>query len=147
MSYGTIGTISEGTMRPEDLIPAFAGELKSLDTEGEYTSLIAEAEKITDWESDNVNYILEELFDALDSFSPPYCYFGSHPGDGSDCGFWPLLDAAEEAVQEGDVLKVNDLEEIPNDYTGEVLAVTDHGNATLYGVVSGEVKQEYWAIV
>ena len=40
------------------------------------------------WDSDDVMYLLEDLFDALDDHAPIGCYFGSHPGDGSDFGYW-----------------------------------------------------------
>lgn len=40
------------------------------------------------WVSDDVMYLLEDLFDALDDHAPTGCYFGSHPGDGSDFGYW-----------------------------------------------------------
>jgi len=32
--------------------------------------------------------IIQSLFDALDQLSPDGQYFGSHPGDGSDFGYW-----------------------------------------------------------
>jgi len=42
------------------------------------------------WDSEEAAYFLnEELFDALDSISPEGHHFGSHPGDGSDFGWWP----------------------------------------------------------
>ena len=40
------------------------------------------------WDSDDVMYLLEDLFNALNDHAPIGCYFGSHPGDGSDFGYW-----------------------------------------------------------
>ena len=135
-----LGSISQGTMRARDLIPAFAGELERLDNEGKYVDLVAECNEMTDedYDSEDIDTIeeigdlSENLFDALDSFAPPYAYFGSHEGDGADYGFWISWDAIEDAVYGKELLKVNDLADIPEGYHGEVLVVNDHGNATLY---------------
>ncbi len=87
-----IGSIIEGTLRPADLIPAFVEELKRLDKEGTYQELIGEAENITDYEAEGVQFILDDLFDALDAFSPPYTFFGAANTDGASFGYWPAID-------------------------------------------------------
>ena len=151
-----IGSISSGTMQPRDLIPVFADELRRLDDDGSYTyaTLVAECDCLTgeDYESndddttDRIGFILEELFDALDSFCPPYVGFGSHEGDGADFGFWPSIDALEgDARYEDSVVKVNDHSEIPKGWTGYVMLVNDHGNVTLLEPVIE--YREVWAVV
>ena len=54
LNNATIGTVSHGTMRPEDLIPVFARELEWLSayqrTDNE-TSLIADADDFNDFGS------------------------------------------------------------------------------------------------
>jgi hypothetical protein len=82
------GSISSGTMRPEDLIPTFADTLKELDTDGAYSDLIKEVGTLTKYDTDEADFILSDLFDALDALAPAGCYFGAHPGDGADYGFW-----------------------------------------------------------
>lgn len=37
---------------------------------------------------DRLNDFLYELFDTLNDIAPDGCYFGAHPGNGSDMGFW-----------------------------------------------------------
>lgn len=92
---------------------------------------------------EQLGYFLNEtLFDALDECAPPYFYFGSHPGDGADYGFW----LSEEALQDFDGLKVSDLSEVPSDYSGEVLHVNDHGNTSLYAADNGKLEA-IWEIV
>lgn len=104
------GTVISGTMRREDLIPAFIDELQSriddmslsspmVGNEAErkkaysrHTDLMAAIERRMDkrgyFESDDADYDLEALFDALEEFAPEGYYFGSHPGDASDYGYW-----------------------------------------------------------
>lgn len=84
------GTVSHGTMRAENLIPCFASLLKELDNEGYYSDLIDEADNMKDFESDKAYLLLDNLWDALADYAPAGYYFGAHPGDGADYGFWPV---------------------------------------------------------
>jgi len=146
-----IGSVCSGTMRSEDLIPTFLGFLINLDTEKEFTSVIREGKSIiiqaekddSVWDSENtIMYLNEDLWEAMDSFSPDYCFFGAHPGNGSDYGYWPMEDIEDEF----DGLKVSDLSEVPEDYKGNhVLLINDHGNITLYKTVM--TLKEEWGIV
>jgi hypothetical protein len=130
MTKVTIGTVSEGTLRTEDLLEEFAGELHRLDKDN---TLLATVEKLwaashdmeyrerDGWEyclncgncedeldqlcseasariSEHADYLVQELTDALNSYCPPFVYFGTHPGDGADFGFWPDMDALHEAM-------------------------------------------------
>jgi len=140
--YGSIDTIIEGTMRTEDLIPAFAEELKRLDEDKEYDDVVEQAEAVTDYDCESSFYLLEELFDILNNFAPPYMYFGAHCGNGSDYGFW----LSESIAEDFDGLKVADLSEVPDSYEGEVLLINDHGNTSLYVADKGKLK-EMWAVV
>lgn len=135
----TIGTISHGTLRSEDLLSAFASELrrivgKEAAAAGAYLSALTGADDCLAeiQESDNepagAQEIICEMIDFLSELAPPYCYFGAHPGDGSDFGFWPDLDAIES---EG-IPRVEDASELPDGYVGEWALVNDHGNVTLY---------------
>ena len=88
--------LSTGTMRLEDLIPAFFRFLETVkevvndfeclnkvvsalqvDSEGQYEDR-DEAELV----------LYEDLFDTLNDVAPEGCYFGAHVGDGSSYGFW-----------------------------------------------------------
>jgi hypothetical protein len=82
------------------------------------------------------------LFDALDAYAPAYFYFGAHPGDGADYGFW----LSESFPDDFDGLKVSDTADVPKGHTGEVLHANDHGNMTLYAYSRGRGR-ELWAVV
>jgi hypothetical protein len=125
----TIGTISHATMLAEDLIQAFYDELRRLDGGEQFASLLEDCEKLEDYETNEAYDIVAELFDALGEYAPPLCYFGAHPGDGSDYGFWPYdideLDNVGRVDADGNF-------PYPDDETRECIAVNDHGNVTCY---------------
>lgn len=102
-------SISRATLRMEHLLPNFMTYLGGVDRKA--------AERIADnfadmgWPADSdddlkfpdpfgedelelVDYLFEELVTALDSIAPKGCFFGTHPGDGSDFGFWEYGDDA-----------------------------------------------------
>lgn len=97
----TLGTVSHGTMRPQDLIPRFLDVLKDVDP-GQHSAFIMtpftavpayvqdEGDDSEWWASEDAQHLVNELFDALDGAAPDGVYFGAHEGDGSDYGFWPV---------------------------------------------------------
>lgn len=107
-----MGTVSHGTLRLEDLIPAFVDfanesglDLGKLRREAALWVAGPEhyeraypgrlAKRHPDRESAysiTGNDILEELFDAINDALPEGTYFGAHVGDGSDYGVWESED-------------------------------------------------------
>lgn len=94
------GTVSEGTMRSQDLAPKFLSVLEELDSEayqqmqvpavgfGAFPSYALEDSSSEWWDSEECTWAMEALFDALDWCAPEGYYFGAHEGDGADFGFW-----------------------------------------------------------
>ena len=96
----TCGSVSHATMRPQDLIPTFMRLLcehhpnRAAELFFMYPALrkaVEEFDEKDPWfESEEATCLLnEDIFDALNDCAPEGCYFGSHPGDASDYGFWP----------------------------------------------------------
>jgi len=139
-------------MRPETLIPAFAGELKEAignRREEENRLLVQKAESIISYEDENadetfaevkeeMSELVNELTDALNEYAPPFVRFGAHEGDGAAFGWWPDLDSLHEAISYG--VKMDDERVyLPDD--GMVVHINDHGNVTLYSLT------EVWSCV
>jgi hypothetical protein len=144
-----MGSVSQGTMRVEDLIPVFLRELESqkplLRKHWKLCREIRSGMGVKGYyeEGGNSAWDLESLFDALDEYASAYFFFGAHPCDGADYGWW-LSDGFQEEFQG---LQVSDLSEVPKGYRGEVLHVNDHGNMTLYAYHVNHKYTELWAIV
>lgn len=90
-----------GTMRPQDLIPCFLEAVAEFAPE-HYEGLMAsafgpipayvqdEGDSSEWWESESAASLLESLIDTLDEHAPEECYFGTHPANGSDFGWWRI---------------------------------------------------------
>jgi hypothetical protein len=87
-----VGSVSSGTLREEVLIPVFEDVLRQAGVTPDRPAAavrLHRGEDLTDAEWGEVSwYVNEDLFDALDAVAPEGTYFGAHPGDGSDFGFW-----------------------------------------------------------
>ena len=81
------GTLIEGTLRPAPLLCAFLGELKRFnpDEAAEFSALWHDHYS----ESEAVG----ALMGAINDYAPEGFYFGAHPGDGADFGWWEVEDA------------------------------------------------------
>ena len=94
-----IGSVSSGTFRNQDLIPTLLNAVKHYAPE-HYIDFIGrpfgpvpayvwdEGDSCGWWDSWEANDMRLSLIDVLDSVAPDGCYFGSHPGNYSDFGFW-----------------------------------------------------------
>jgi len=157
MAQFQIGSISTGTLRPEDLLPVFIEALTALGgtlpadiecgTHLEYTNLPSydKVGVIDDddgfWRSEEAQWDVDALTDALQSHCPPFVYFGTLPGDGADFGFWPDMDSLHEAMQYVQIFP----DEVQADYgvintnpeyltlpaEGVIVHVNDHGDVTV----------------
>ena len=157
----TMGSISHGTLRPEDLISAFADELRRvMKRNGRHTELLKDADRairaldrggwasnsygakegidLDDFASDVVN----ELQDALSEYASPYLYFGTHEGDGADFGWWPDMHNIRELPRYDDTGAAAD-----DKFCGDFITVSDHGNIEIYCRFANGKIRNYFGIV
>jgi hypothetical protein len=102
----TLGSVIHGTLRSEDLLPAFlfaledSGSPKAARFNSELIELgfgysqcgVCGMGNREEWpegfDDDTAQEIINDMMDALNDIAPDGYYFGAHPGDGSDFGFW-----------------------------------------------------------
>jgi hypothetical protein len=141
MAEFQLGSISTGTLRPEDLIPAFNNALTQIH-DGHYCDI----DEMMDDEAGNAaefgkqpsndelqRRVVDRLMDELQDACPPFVYFGALEGDGADFGFWPDMDRLNEEIQwvkqtpASDEVVLDD-----NDPNNPIIVhVSDHGNVTV----------------
>ena len=136
MTQFQIGSISTGTLRPEDLLPAFVSALESLSPMGTNHPYLGDAYQILEQGTDDESETKELLSDIeheLGNLCPPFVYFGTLPGDGADFGFWPDMDRLNEALRwERDHYPSDSVpDELTLDDDGVIVQISDHGNVTV----------------
>ena len=85
-------------MRECDLIPCFVSLLDDLEHE-QSSELVEIKQRMEDesyYDTEDADFDLEWLFDALNDHAPDGYHFGAHEGDGSDYGFWLNSDEYNE---------------------------------------------------
>ncbi len=84
-------TISEGTLRSEDLILAFLHTYHNMDKPVVNEDLVQRANAVLsedETEEHDKLALLEELMEAIESLLPDNCYVGTLEGDGACFGIW-----------------------------------------------------------
>jgi len=163
MTQFQLGSISHGTLRTQDLLPAFLETLTArggkvpddleCGTHIEYLnwpSLDTTACDDDDefWASEEASWDMEALTDALQTLCPPFVYFGTLEGDGSDFGFWPDMERIQEtltAATAGHTLTLprNGEWEWQLGDEGVIIHTSDHGNVTVMDMERNVI----WSVV
>ena len=150
MAEFQLGSISTGTLRPQDLLSTFGTMLNHLTLSEEKPRLIEEASQAEQniWDNDDddaheqAGHILEELSDALNELCPPFVYFGAHPGDGADFGFWPDMESLdyERNYWGEETAEWNEEHLVNHDL---LVHISDHGNVTVMDME----RNVLWSVV
>lgn len=95
-------SVSTGTMRAQDIMPRMLSTVRAVAPDSymqivvsPFSFIPAHASEDDDadwWSSEDCGWRLGELFDILNDHAPEGYYFGPHPGDGADYGFWEVED-------------------------------------------------------
>lgn len=104
----TLGSVIHGTNRSEDLLGAFLFALEDIKSPAaaRYNAELIELgfghsmcgvcgmgnreEWPEGFDEHIAQEIISEMMDTLNDHAPDGYYFGAHPGDGSDFGFWEM---------------------------------------------------------
>lgn len=156
-------SVSHGTLRPQDLLWTFLDILK--DTP-EYAQLTcsnvipshAKEDEDAGWWEEEASYIMESLIETLNSYAPEGYYFGTHPGDGSDYGFWKTEEYEEQIgnitqiVHENRSCEGNEIENFIELISSEEKPVTEEDILSAFDnwkkqedLENEEILDNYWA--
>ena len=140
MAQFQLGSISTGTLNPEDLLPTFARELERHAPDH---ALVTAANAVQVYDDGGASDLINEIQAELQSYCPPFVTFGTLEGDGADFGFWPDMDSLEEALIDPEWTLIDgELYRIPRD-EAVLVHVNDHGNVTVMDLN----RNVLWAVV
>ena len=153
MTEFQLGSISTGTLRTEDLLPAFAYTLGALAHNPISNTSVFKSEAMAEiWQGAidiintpddihlDIHEVIDELQDALQEYCPPFVYFGTLEGDGADFGFWPDIDGIQEIVN---IAECDASQGISCPDDGVIVQVSDHGNVTVMDME----RNVLWSVV
>lgn len=105
-------SVSHGTLRSIDLIPEFLGVLQQYakDRYDAYVKANPEVLDLEGMDDETLSWVVDELIDELNAVAPEGTYFGSHPGDGSDFGFWTMDESKRKESKKSEDASVHELE-------------------------------------
>ena len=140
MAQFEVGSISTGTLNPEDLLPTFA---RALERHAPDHALVTAAYAIQVYDDGGASELINEIQAELQNYCPPFVTFGTLEGDGADFGFWPDMDSLEEALIDPEWTLIDgELYRIPRD-EAVLVHVNDHGNVTVMDLE----RNVLWAVV
>lgn len=146
MHDNLVGTISQGTLKDEDLRDPLLAVLRDL------VVVVGNTDDLS----------IDEIIDLINENLPTFLYCGAHEGDGADIGIWIDHDRIIDAEVDQELIRVEsgtdwtvnketdqiaiwgnnyDLKTACPDY---VLEVSDHGNATLKDATT---KDTIWSVI
>ena len=145
MAQFQIGSISTGTLRPEDLLPTFARELERHAPDH---ALVTAAYAIQVYDDGGASELINEIQAELQNYCPPFVTFGTLEGDGADFGFWPDMERIQETLTEATMghsltLPRNGEWEWTLEDDGVIVNTNDHGNVTVMDLE----RNVLWAVV
>lgn len=137
-------TISTDSHNPVDLAAALIPWLRRIpDTHYAQPYINSMESVIEAGDPDGETEDIQEAFDLLQDYAPPYTSVGAHPGDGAHFGCWPV-----DPNEIDDIPRVSDLDELEPGYIGEAFVVNERGNCTLYSVTGWTPETgEIWSMV
>ena len=168
MAQFEVGSISTGTLRPEDLLPTFARELERHAPDHALVTAayaVQAREEYPDCDDNDcacdqgscdhrviqgggASELINEIQEELQNYCPPFVTFGAHPGDGADFRYWPDMERIQETLTEATMghsltLPRNGEWEWTLEDDGVIIATTDHGNVTVMDLE----RNVLWAVV
>lgn len=104
------GSVSCGTLRTQDLLPKFMACLLTNNPAAYdgvamgplyhgYVRAVQAGDNYPWWATQEAMELFIQVSQHLNEVAPEGHYFGAHPGDGSDFGFWPIEDPQPESRQ------------------------------------------------